>query len=46
MEKGSFDDATSRDKMAADEAKKALSDANLRLVVSIAKNILAEDCSS
>lgn len=45
VEKGSFDDATSRDKLAADEAKKALSDANLRLVVSIAKNILAEDCS-
>ena len=37
VEKGSFDDATGRDKMAADEAKKALSDANLRLVVSIAK---------
>ena len=37
MEKGRYYDATGRDKMAADEAKKALSDANLRLVVSIAK---------
>lgn len=39
VEKGSLPDATDEDKKEADDAKKELADRNLRLVVSIAKNI-------